>query len=123
MRYNIVIKIIKIVILYLINLLVIKNDHYLKKYDINTYKEKNYYSHIKSTLIELKDIDGIFVSSDLIAAQVIQVCNELKIRISEDIQLVGFDDVDIATLTTPTITTIHQPIKLFYAALLANNSH
>ena len=111
MRYNIVIKIIKIVILYLINLLVIKNDHYLKKYDINTYKEKNYYSHIKSTLIELKDIDGIFVSSDLIAAQVIQVCNELKIRISEDIQLVGFDDVDIATLTTPTITTIHQPIK------------
>ena len=62
MRYNIVIKIIKIVILYLINLLVIKNDHYLKKYDINTYKEKNYYSHIKSTLIELKDIDGKVIS-------------------------------------------------------------
>lgn len=86
-------------------------EYHIKKYDINTYKDKNYYSHIKNTLIEVKGIDGIFASSDLIAAQVIQVCNELKIRIPEDIQLVGFDDVDIATLTTPTITTIHQPIK------------
>ena len=86
-------------------------DYYIKKYDLTTYEKKNYYDYIKNALIELKDIDGIFASSDLIAAQVIQVCNELKIRIPEDIQLVGFDDVDIATLTTPTITTIHQPIK------------
>ena len=69
------------------------------------------FQYIKSTLIELSEIDGIFASSDLIAAQVIQVCNELNIKIPQDIKLVGFDDVDIAQLTTPTITTVHQPIK------------
>jgi len=26
-------------------------------------------------------------------------------------KIVGFDDVNIASLTTPPITTIHQPIK------------
>ena len=56
-------------------------------------------------------IDGIFASSDLIAAQVLQVCSKLGIRVPEDIKLVGFDDVNISSLTTPRITTIHQPIK------------
>ena len=56
-------------------------------------------------------IDGIFASSDLIAAQVLQVCSKLGIRVPEDIKLVGFDDVNISSLTTPQITTIHQPIK------------
>ena len=86
-------------------------EYFIKKFDINTYNEMNYYEYIKSTLIELSEIDGIFASSDLIAAQVIQVCNELNIKIPQDIKLVGFDDVDIAQLTTPTITTVHQPIK------------
>lgn len=58
-----------------------------------------------------KQIDGIFASSDLIAAQVLQVCSKLEIRVPQDIKLVGFDDVNISSLTTPRITTIHQPIK------------
>ena len=91
----------------------IKNSvkYYIKKFDINTYNQMDYYEAIKDTLTEIKEIDGIFASSDLIAAQVIQVCNELNIRIPQDIKLVGFDDVEISKLTTPTITTIHQPIK------------
>ena len=91
----------------------IKNSvkYYIKKFDINTYNQMDYYESIKDTIAEIKEIDGIFASSDLIAAQVIQVCNELNIRIPQDIKLVGFDDVEISKLTTPTITTIHQPIK------------
>lgn len=91
----------------------IKNSvkYYIKKFDINTYNQMDYYEAIKDTIAEVKEIDGIFASSDLIAAQVIQVCNEIKIRIPEDIKLVGFDDVDISQLTTPRITTVHQPIK------------
>lgn len=85
--------------------------YYIKKFDINTYNQMDYYEAIKDTLTEIKEIDGIFASSDLIAAQVIQVCNELNIKIPQDLKLVGFDDVEISKLTTPTITTIHQPIK------------
>lgn len=86
-------------------------EFFIRKYDINTYNEVNYYEYIKDTFNEIKNIDGIFASSGLIAAQVIQVCNELNIRIPSDIKLVGFDDDEIAKLTTPTITTIHKPIK------------
>lgn len=82
----------------------------IKKCDLSIYNDMNYYNYIKETIVNLPKIDGIFASSDLIAAQVIQVCNELKINIPNDIKLVGFDDVDISKLTTPTITTIHQPI-------------
>ena len=86
-------------------------EYFIKKYDIDTYNQMNYYDYIKAALNEIGGVDGIFASSDLIAAQVIQVCNEIKIRIPEDIKLVGFDDVDISQLTTPRITTVHQPIK------------
>ena len=86
-------------------------EYFIKKYDIDTYNQMTYYDYIKAALNEIEGVDGIFASSDLIAAQVIQVCNEIKIRIPEDIKLVGFDDVDISQLTTPRITTVHQPIK------------
>ena len=86
-------------------------EYFIKKYDIDTYNQMNYYDYIKAALNEIEGVDGIFASSDLIAAQVIQVCNEIKIRIPEDSKLVGFDDVDISQLTTPRITTVHQPIK------------
>lgn len=86
-------------------------EYYIKKFDVNIYNQMNYYEAIKDTLTEIKEIDGVFASSDLIAAQVIQVCNELNIKIPQDVKLVGFDDVEISKLTTPTITTIRQPIK------------
>lgn len=75
------------------------------------YNNLEYYDEIETVLRENKDTDGIFASSDLIAAQIIQVCAKLNLKIPEDIKLVGFDDVNIASLTTPRITTIHQPIK------------
>ena len=47
----------------------------------------------------------------MIAAQILQVCRKKGIRVPEDMKLIGFDDVNIASLTTPQITTIHQPIR------------
>ena len=52
----------------------------------------------------------------MIAAQLLQVCHKLDIRVPEQLKIVGFDDVNIASLTTPPITTIHQPIKEMAAA-------
>ena len=75
------------------------------------YGSMHYQSYIKKGLKDNPGVDGIFASSDLIASQVIQVCNGICIRIPEQMKLVGFDDVMIATVTTPTITTIHQPVR------------
>ena len=62
-------------------------------------------------LQEHSDIDGVFASSDVIAAGVIQACHQLKKMIPEEIKIVGYDDVGIASLVTPRLTTICQPIS------------
>ncbi|WP_333647354.1 LacI family DNA-binding transcriptional regulator [Lacrimispora sp.] len=77
----------------------------------NTYYSMDYRDSIRQTLLGLPNTDGIFASSDLIAAQVIQVCAEMGKQIPDDIKLVGFDDVALSSLTTPQISTIHQPTK------------
>lgn len=43
--------------------------------------------------------------------QILQVCWKIGIQVPQQLKLVGFDDVNIASLTTPPITTVHQPIK------------
>jgi LacI family sucrose operon transcriptional repressor len=75
------------------------------------FEARQYASEIAMMLDSYPRIDGIFATSDVMAAQVIQVCAKRNIRIPQDIKLVGFDDVEIASLTTPTLTTIHQPIE------------
>lgn len=75
------------------------------------YGSMHYEDFIRRALQEFPDVDGIFASSDLIASQVIQVGAQMGKRVPEDIQLIGFDDVMISTVTTPQITTIHQPVE------------
>lgn len=75
------------------------------------YNKLEYHEILEKVLMENPDTDGIFVSSDLIAAQLLQVCRKLNIAVPEQLKIVGFDDVNIASLMTPPITTIHQPIK------------
>ena len=85
----------------------------VKRYSAGSeqYISLDYHDLICRALDENPDCDGIFATSDLIAAQVIQECGRKGLRIPEDIKLVGFDDVELAGLTTPTITTVHQPIR------------
>ncbi len=66
---------------------------------------------LESILKKYPETDGVFASSDVIAAQTLQVCRKLGISVPEQIKIIGFDDVNIATLTTPQLTTIHQPVR------------
>lgn len=77
----------------------------------NEYYEMEYHEYIEKIILENPKADGVFASSDLIAAQALQVCAKLGIRVPEQMKVVGFDDVNVASLTTPPITTIHQPVK------------
>lgn len=79
--------------------------------DSNLYATLDYRDYIDKILHDYPQTDGVFASSDVIAAQVIQVCHKRGIEIPRDMKLVGFDDVSISALTTPAITTIRQPIK------------
>lgn len=57
------------------------------------------------------DTDGILCSSDMTALSVYKYFSANGIRVPDDIMLVGFDGVRLATLMTPELTTIVQPAQ------------
>ncbi len=59
-----------------------------------------------------KSVDAIFCAAgDNCAQGLLTVANERVVRIPNDVAIVGFDDLPIARLTTPTLTTVNQPLE------------
>lgn len=56
------------------------------------------------------DLDGVFVSSDLMAVGALRVLQASGRRVPSDVSVIGFDDVIIATTVNPPLTTIRQPL-------------
>ena len=56
-----------------------------------------------------KDVDGVFVLTDLIASGVLMQFNELGVKVPEQISVIGFSNWLITQLTTPTLSTVDQP--------------
>ena len=53
--------------------------------------------------------DAIVCANDVVAIRLMQTLSAIGIRVPEDVAVVGCDDVDSARLTTPPLTTVHQP--------------
>ncbi len=53
--------------------------------------------------------DAIVCASDVLAASVIKCLLKAGVRIPEDVAVTGFDNVEIADLFHPSITTVEQP--------------
>ena len=66
------------------------------------------------------DLDAVFVNSDLNAIASIEVIRRHGKRVPEDIAVVGYDDLSIASYYHPPLTTIRQNIPLA-GKLLAQN--
>jgi DNA-binding LacI/PurR family transcriptional regulator len=54
------------------------------------------------------DVDGIFCDSDVIAMLAIQSLKRANKRIPEDVQVIGFDNIQLSDMLEPKITTIEQ---------------
>ncbi len=57
------------------------------------------------------DTEGVFAANDMVALSAYKIFRSYGIRVPENIQIVGFDDIGFSSLFSPEITTIHQPIK------------
>lgn len=55
--------------------------------------------------------DGAFITNDFVAAVFMRTLKEHRIRIPEDIAIVGFNNDAISTVTEPALTTVHYPGK------------
>jgi len=52
---------------------------------------------------------AVFVTSDVVAFGAVQAIHTRGLRIPEDVAVVGFDDVPLASYCTPPLTTVHVP--------------
>lgn len=54
---------------------------------------------------------AIFCSDDYMATGVMEKIKELKLSVPKDFSIVGFDDIEIASYMSPSLTTVHQPMS------------
>ncbi|PTF70833.1 LacI family DNA-binding transcriptional regulator [Staphylococcus chromogenes] len=59
--------------------------------------------------IDTYTIDSIICSNDVMAFKVMQWLHTLNIKVPEEVQVVGYDDIPFATMFIPTLTTVRQP--------------
>jgi LacI family transcriptional regulator len=63
-------------------------------------------------LLELDEPpSAVFAASDLMAAGALRAANELGVRVPEDLAVVGFDDIGLASLIQPQLTTVRQDMQ------------
>jgi DNA-binding LacI/PurR family transcriptional regulator len=54
---------------------------------------------------------ALLCMSDAIAIGALAAARDTGIGVPDDLSIIGFDDIDIAALVNPSLTTIHQPIR------------
>ena len=57
----------------------------------------------------LPDVTAVFAASDMMAFGTIRALMEAGRRIPQDVSVMGFDNVELASIVHPPLTTIHQP--------------
>lgn len=80
-------------------------------YEANqTFNSKVYNELIIQILLENPDIDGIFASDDILAANIYYKALSLGIKVPDELKIVGYDGTETARNFLPKLTTIQQPI-------------
>jgi LacI family transcriptional regulator len=58
-----------------------------------------------------RSVTAIFAANDIMAVGALKVIREAGLRVPQDVAIVGFDDVPLATAVEPALTTVRQPIN------------
>ncbi len=64
------------------------------------------YQAAQALLARHPDLDALYCYNDLTALGALQACSELGRRVPDDIAIVGNDDILLASLVTPALTTL-----------------
>jgi LacI family transcriptional regulator len=64
------------------------------------------YESTRQLLTQHPQVTAIFAYNDLLALGASQACHKLGRRVPEDCAIVGFDDIPLAALVTPSLTTV-----------------
>lgn len=70
------------------------------------------YDTVSRFLEQGRPFDGIFASTDWLAMGAYVALSEKKIRVPQQVKIVGFDDISISEYNAKPITTIHQQVDI-----------
>ncbi|MFD3534840.1 LacI family DNA-binding transcriptional regulator [Streptomyces sp. NPDC058664] len=57
------------------------------------------------------ELDGVFAANDNMGAGALRTLRNAGRPVPDDVAVVGFDDLAVAQIADPPLTTVHQPIK------------
>lgn len=57
------------------------------------------------------EVDGIVACNDMVAISVYKQLHRSGIAVPGQVQVVGYDDINLASLVTPELTTVAQPVE------------
>jgi DNA-binding LacI/PurR family transcriptional regulator len=66
---------------------------------------------MRRLLDEDPHLDAVFVASDLMADGALRTLKRRGRRVPDDVAVIGFDDVALARVAEPALTTVRQPIE------------
>jgi DNA-binding LacI/PurR family transcriptional regulator len=58
-----------------------------------------------------REVDGIFAASDIIAMSALRALAEHGRKVPDDVRVVGYDDLPLASQTSPPLTSIRQDLE------------
>ncbi len=69
------------------------------------------YEATKKLLASRKPFTALFAFNDMSAMGAIRALREAKLRVPDDVSVVGFDDIQSAAYQNPGLTTVRQPLR------------
>lgn len=72
-----------------------------------SFEEGKFYAN--KLLQEHRDVDGIFINTDLVAIGAIAEFNRQGVKIPDEISIIGFSNWFMSSVISPSLTTINQP--------------
>jgi DNA-binding LacI/PurR family transcriptional regulator len=95
-------------------------NHFIRDHDLCGYSsvqishqknEEGGYEAGKAHLSSANKPTAIFCGNDITAVGVLKAAAELRINVPNDLSIVGYDDIDLATHLSPPLTTVSQPTE------------
>lgn len=72
---------------------------------------KSGYEAMKRLYRRNPEVTAVFAASDEMALGILSFCYEKGIKVPDDLSVMGYDDTEIATMSIPPLTAVHQPIQ------------
>jgi LacI family transcriptional regulator len=74
------------------------------------FEEKKAEKAVRELINRHKEVTAIFCASDLMALGALKACKELGLHVPKEMSIVGYDNIVLASYSSPILTTVGQEV-------------